>query len=364
MRTDEITNLERNIREYMKIKGIKFYSELLKRIGIELGLNYIESIEFVKKQKSNFSKMLKGERPLERKYIEPLEQILGVSLVKLTGEFSSLKDLNKDEIPFIKGFRYYAYKDDLNLYDELDKSCTIDSDSVLTNSDEFNKFFLDYLVEYQAINGVEFLYKKHKLYIDESCLAKVEVESYRRFLHSNYRIEVAKFIARKGNGKLFENVFHNFSFVIFNRWDCENLWCNQDEFLCEVIKNEDIFKSLFDTNEYSFESINRGCKPLSDIKPNLHMINPLLSFCLDCALKKLDQFKNEAVEILNFAYKYNNIVISKLDSNYDGYFVDSKYYISERGGMVCGNLILPTITETGDKEIDDLIKNLPCLKSN
>lgn len=64
-------NLKNNIDHYMKLKGIKMYSHLLVDIAHELGIKGQEAYNFADKEKSNFSKMLKGERPLKYNFIIP-----------------------------------------------------------------------------------------------------------------------------------------------------------------------------------------------------------------------------------------------------------------------------------------------------
>ena len=76
-------NFQKNIDKYMDLKGIKYYSNLLIMIGKKMGMNQQQAMEFSKKEKSNFSKMLKGERPLKIEYVAPIEEILGVPLAKI-----------------------------------------------------------------------------------------------------------------------------------------------------------------------------------------------------------------------------------------------------------------------------------------
>ncbi len=64
-------NLKSNIDHYMKLKGISRYSHLLLNIAHELGIKGPEAYKFADKEKSNFSKMLKGERPLKSDFIIP-----------------------------------------------------------------------------------------------------------------------------------------------------------------------------------------------------------------------------------------------------------------------------------------------------
>ena len=79
-------NLKNNIDHYMKLKGIKMYSHLLVNIAHELGIKGQDAYKFANKEKSNFSKMLKDERPLKYEFIIPLEKIFGVSLARLLDE--------------------------------------------------------------------------------------------------------------------------------------------------------------------------------------------------------------------------------------------------------------------------------------
>lgn len=58
--------------------------------------------------------MLKDERPLKYEFIIPLEKIFGVSLARLLDEDAHKLPTEKVNVPFNKGFRYYAYLDDQN----------------------------------------------------------------------------------------------------------------------------------------------------------------------------------------------------------------------------------------------------------
>ena len=81
-----MSNLKKNIDRYMQLKGIKRYSHLLINIAHQLGINGKEAYIFAEKEKSNFSKMLKGQRPLKYEFIVPLEKIFGVSLARMLDE--------------------------------------------------------------------------------------------------------------------------------------------------------------------------------------------------------------------------------------------------------------------------------------
>lgn len=93
-------NLKNNIDHYMELKGIKMYSHLLVNIAHELGIKGQDAYKFANKEKSNFSKMLKEERPLKYEFIIPLEKIFGVSLARLLDNdtlFSSIFEIRPYE---------------------------------------------------------------------------------------------------------------------------------------------------------------------------------------------------------------------------------------------------------------------------
>ena len=81
-----MTSLKKNVDYYMQLKGIKMYSHLLVDIAKQLGIHGSEAHKFAEKEKANFSKMLKGQRPLKNEFIIPLEKIFGVSLSRLLEE--------------------------------------------------------------------------------------------------------------------------------------------------------------------------------------------------------------------------------------------------------------------------------------
>ena len=106
---ETVNDLKKNIDHYMNLKGIKMYSHLLVDIARELGIKGQDKYEFANREKSNFSKMLKGERPLKYEFIIPLEKIFGVSLARLMDKNAYKLPVEKENVPFNKGFRYYAY---------------------------------------------------------------------------------------------------------------------------------------------------------------------------------------------------------------------------------------------------------------
>ena len=160
--------LKETIDYHMQMKGIKKYSDLLVDIGKHLGFQKEKEINaFIRNEKSNFSKMLQGQRPLKYEFIIPLEMIFGVPLARVLNEDSYKLPVEKNSIPFDKGFRYYAYIDDYDLYiKEFDNKVDKMGKPIICNMDEFGKSFLEYIVEYGARNGVRYLYDVYGIRIN------------------------------------------------------------------------------------------------------------------------------------------------------------------------------------------------------
>ena len=119
----------------MELKNIKMYSHLLADIARELGMKGQEAYRFAEREKANFSKMLKGERPLKYEFIIPLEKIFGVSLARLMNEDAYKLPVEKKNVAFDKGFRYYAFLDDPVLYEkEFDILLNIDGKTIRSSS--------------------------------------------------------------------------------------------------------------------------------------------------------------------------------------------------------------------------------------
>lgn len=211
-------NLKSNIDHYMKLKGIRMYRHLLVDIAHELGIKGKEAYKFADKEKSNFSKMLKGERPLKYEFIIPLEKIFGISLARLLYEDAYKLPVEKGNVPFNKGFRYYAYLDDSKLYkDEFDVLLANDGKSILTQTDEFGKTFLDYIVEYHSANGVKYLHDEYgiklKWYHNQF---EFSMDKGITWIHFENYIEFARLVASINNAELFNDIYDPYNMFFTN----------------------------------------------------------------------------------------------------------------------------------------------------
>ena len=200
--------------------------------------------------------MLKGERPLKYEFIIPLEKIFGVSLARLMDKDAYKLPVEKENIPFNKGFRYYAYLDDPQLYkNEFNLLLANDGQPIITQTDEFGKTFLDYVVEYRSVNGVRYLYEEYgikvKMFHNQFEFRKDKGITWVNFKNS---IEFARLVASMNNVELFNSIYDPYyMFFTFGNYDVGSCIFANNDFLELILDNNEIFNSIFEEKSYVFE---------------------------------------------------------------------------------------------------------------
>ena len=324
-----MSNLKNNIDHYMKLKGIRMYSHLLTNIAHELGIKGQQAYEFANKEKSNFSKMLKGERPLKHEFIIPLEKIFGVSLARLLDENSFKLPAEKDNVPFNKGFRYYAYMDDARLYkEEFDLLLAKDGTPIISQTDEFGKTFLDYVVEYHSVNGVRYLHDEYgiklKWHHNHFDFNKSKGLTWVNFDNA---IEFARLVASMNDVDLFNDIYDSYNMFFTNGHYGGNsgFYCNND-YLEIILDNDNLFNSIFEIKQYQLKlsSLEKRKKQVDYV--TYYSINPIINNCLRHSLKNLDKYKNRAIDILKFAINHNKKISNEAP-------LDDYYICNELGGV-------------------------------
>ena len=356
-----MTNLKKNIDQYMNLKGIKMYSHLLVNIAHELGIKGQEAYKFANNEKSNFSKMLKGERPLKYEFIIPLEKIFGVSLARFMDEDAYKLPVEKENVPFNKGFRYYAYLDDPQLYkNEFDLLLANDGKPIITQTDEFGKTFLDYVVEYHSVNGVRYLYEEYgiklKWYFNEFEFRKDKGEIW---IHFENSVEFARLVASMNDVELFNSIYDSYNmFFVCGYYAVGSCIFANNDFLELILDNNEIFNSIFEEKQYVIELSNFAKRQKQIESITCNSINPIINNCLSYALKNLDKYKQQAIEILKFGIDYNRKIAANIDFS-------SCYICNELGALKnfkdedFYELIIFADVETSDTEIQALISQLP-----
>ena len=359
-----MTNLKSNIDHYMEQKGIRMYSHLLVDIAHELGIKGQQAYAFAERDKSNFSKMLKGERPLKYEFIIPLEKIFGVSLARLLDENAFKLPVDKELVAFNKSFRYYAYLDDPKLYkDEFDLLLAKDGTSIISQTDEFGKTFLDYVIEYRSVNGVHYLRDEYgiktKWYFHNFEFTKLKGAIWVNF---NNCIEFARLVASMNDADLFNDIYDSYNMFFTNgHYGGDNAFFNNNDYLKILLDNDHLFNSIFKTKQYPHELSSKQKRKKQVDYITYNSINPIINNCLRYSLQHLDKYKQRAEDILKFAINHNNSIKNEFYSN--------DYYIcNELGGIKSlsnddyYNLVIFVDVEINDSDIKDLVDCLPTFK--
>lgn len=354
-------NLKNNIDHYMELKGIKTYSCLLAEIARQLGIKGQDANKFAEKEKSNFSKMLKEERLLKYDFIIPLEKIFGVSLARLLNEDAYKLPVEKNNVPFDKGFRYYAYLDDPKLYkEEFDLLLTNDGESILTRTDEFGKTFLDYVVEYHSVNGVRYLHEEYgiklKWYHNHFEFRKDKGITWINFGNA---MEFARLVASMNDVELFNDIYDSYNmFFGPGHYATDNCIFCRSEYLELILDNDGLFNSIFVEKPYEFKLYGRGKRKEQGDSITYDSINPIINNCLRYALEHLDKYKHRAIKILKFGIQYNKKIAGEIA------FADC-YICCELGGLRkyrdedYYKLVIFVDVEVNDEEVKSLVNQLP-----
>ena len=359
-----MTNLKSNIDHYMELKGIRRYSNLLVDIAHELGIKGQQAYAFADREKSNFSKMLKGERPLKYEFIIPLEKIFGVSLARLLDENSFKLPIEKDNVPYNKGFRYYAYLDDPKLYkEEFDLLLAKDGNPIISQTDEFGKTFLDYVVEYRAVNGVRYLHDEYgiklKWYYNNFDFNKSKGVTWINFDNA---IEFARLVASMDDADLFNDIYDSFNMFFTNGHygGNDSIFYNND-YLEILLDHEHLFNSIFEIKQYRLELSSKQKREKKVDFVTHYSINPIINTCLRYSLQHLDKYKHRAKDILKFAINYNKRISDEITG-------DDCYICNELGGITSlrdrdyYNLVVFVDVEITDPDTKDLVDHLPTFK--
>ena len=267
----------------------------------------------------------------------------------------------KDNIPFNKGFRYYAYLDDPKLYkEEFDLLLAEDGQSILTRTDEFGKSFLDYVVEYHSVNGVRYLHDEYgiklKWYHNQFEFRK---DKGIVWIYFKNWIEFARLVASMNDVELFNDIYDSYNMFFTNgHYATENCIFCQSEYLEIMLDSDDLFNSIFEIKPYELKSrsIGKGKKEVDSI--TYYSINPIINNCLRYALKHLDKYKHRAIDILKFGIDHNRRIVSEIVFN-NCYICNHLGRLENFTNKDFYDIVIFVDMEVNDDEIRLLINQLP-----
>lgn len=301
---------KRRFDELLERNGIDAQVTLLRKMSKYINTdNAISSYEWADKNKANFSKMVKGDRPFPQDYIIALENVLRTSIAYLfDGEESVSVPTYRNS-----GIRYAAFVGTRQSYEELEKETTRNGESVLFNSDEYNKMLVDYIIEYQSIQGIIFLYEKYGLYFN-AINNMFDLSESHHFYVSNYETApylIADLICKNNEGKLFKDIFNGFQ--LLNCYIDDRCVLLKDKFLDSILKSKNVVKALQEAYSIKFTDVNRGLwLSEEDVQEGL-FANPILQKLLERAVE--EKLFDIAKDVIDYAQQFNSEQIEYLKAN-------------------------------------------------
>ena len=129
--------------------------------------------------------------------------------------------------------------------------------------------------------------------------------------------------------------------------------------------HEELYKTIFEIKKYEYKLTRHQKKTLGKDTQSFSSINPVINGVLGFCLRNLSKYKKQAVEILKFGATHNRSVMNGLEDSFDYYVTD------EIGGLrnwnknyeIADVVIIADVKDIKDKEIIDLINELPKFKS-
>lgn len=359
MKTEVIMDkLIENLKKLLEGKN-KTYTEFLREIYSQLKKSdpeYKDTNPYDKanKEKGNFTKMLKGERPLNKDFYIPIEKILKVSLANLSED-----DLENK--PFVnRGLRYTASLDDYQKYLELFEEKGDDNDSITevwSNFDEYNNNLIDYILLYKSLNGLKALHDikdVHFNHWDNISLNNI-------IALGNKPNQILGLICDKDSSELFNDYFDIYkSFVESYQYNYKWLGIlSTKENMSKILCTKNISKSLLWYRQCKIYELNRHMANKNEAKTL--MANPYIYYLLNYALKNCSFFLDKAKTIAKFAIEYNKKVKDYIYNNKDF----ENLSIQDDGTILCGITVYGNVitykleTQTNfDLELEKLLKEI------
>lgn len=267
--------------------------------------------------------------------------------------------VNKEDIPFVKGIKYYAYMDNPELYNnELSKLTDVMGYPIIRNKDGYCKGFIDYIVEFNSVNGIRYLHDKYDLKLkwfnENFNVSKHESN----LLYFKNNMILTNIIASMKDAKLFFDIYDSYNmFVISGYYGGPTSFYENEEFITIILENEHLFNDIFNEKEYYHERTILE-KHINVDSFTIKTINPIINVCLKCALENLDKYRSQAIKIIKFGIEHNKKVKEKLNIT-AGY-----HYLSDLGGVlskddnIVKDILIYCDTKSADNEILEMCKQL------
>ena len=338
--------------QLMKKNNIDTRTDLLRKIFCEIG-KAPESYVLAEKNKGNFSKMIKGERPFTMDYIIAMEKILKTSFANIfSDEENCYKNKNKRTLESVALSHVY------DEYKAIDNEFDVNGDPVLFNLDEYGYSIIDYIIQYDSIEGIQYLVEKRGMkfnnfsntfYINDS-----DLYCY-IFDKKSHPIQIARLLAEKEKTNLFLSIFDTYE--ILETGVVKSLYTNED-FLKVILDNEMILRSMLSCKKIKLKDVNYGL--IDPTNKEGWILNPIVNFVFNCALEDVKRYSKQVDIILEYGKEHNRKVFNEIEKmNLETGLIK----VDDYGNVRIDRTTYSTIVKFKEQDYDeDLLKKLNELK--
>ena len=277
-------NQRERINKLMREKNITSDKELLIRVLNSMGETI--DLDIIENKKGNFSKMLSGERGFPKEYILAIEKVLETSYAFIKEGVAFDKKFTN------RGFRYCCYLNNYEAFKQLDQEMDDECSSIITNTDEYNKKLIDYIIEFKAIEGIRYLVNEHQLRYQSIGRSMLINDNDIIFTRNNEFVYlIAEILCNNKEYDLFFKIF-NFYELIFYYSDYDKTLFNA-EFFNLILNNLDILIRCLSVEEVSLAYANHNNKFHKENDKKVLFMNPFVNVLYSYATKNYEKYKEQ-----------------------------------------------------------------------
>ena len=308
-------------------------------------------------EKGNFSKMISGERPFKYEYILPIEKHLKTSLLYiLKGGENKLPDGAMSP-----RFEYAAYSNDYDEFAKVFEAKTKYDDTIIFSLDEYDKTLIDYIIEYEADEGIRFLFDKAKenspVRMNHSGMGTyikpIKDENSTLEISSDSTREIIKMLAKKEKWDILID-FLAIPLIITQKYIGESSLF-EEWFSKLALNTEGLLKEMLRCYEIDLKEVNLGLAEHGYSRNEGKFINPLVRSILSFALKNHKEHEKEIKKMLDFGIKANREVVDFVSDNLHNItrvIINDEGIVGNTSTRLCGMLCISEGEIPNDLSVD------------
>lgn len=265
----------------------------------------------------NYYAMIEGKtRDFPKDYIVALETVLDMKYIDMINpDVETKPTLQYDSL------RSIAFSNDYKKTKEF--ALKTANEEILFNSDEYNKFFIDYIIEYHAINCLKYIVESWNVKLNFNCNTICD-DNHHLFTNRNHEelpIEIANLICEFDDVDLFNKIFDTFDYINYLQYDYKNIY-EDENFAKSILKTNKILESLFETRELDIDKVNSvSCQ---SFERKGKYANTLLNTIIKVGMKDPIKYDEVLCKVLTKAFDINKDIVNYLKQYEEKFTIDDK----------------------------------------